>query len=131
MTNWISFLSDDAMLRAIFGDELPTLQQVDIHEVVLHWDGSRVLLRFDLAEFPKSPPKKWKASGFNRVQLKLLAVGIHDFSIEGWCSQCRCSIRVFSAGKTIGLQTEEGKVKIMLTTDFLLLDGISAYHDQL
>lgn len=128
MTNWTDFLTDADGLRAIFGDELPTLNQVDLHEVIMHRDGPRVVLRFDLSEFPINPPKKWVQAGYSCVQLKLVAVGIREFFVEGWCSECKCNIVIGSRGKSVELCVESEFVKIKIVADFLVFDGVSAYR---
>lgn len=130
MTIWADFLTDSAALYAIYGDELPALSQIDLHEILLHRDGARVSFRFDLPDFPKAPPKKWKESGFNRVQLKLLVVGIRDVSIKGWPPEGNCNFVIFSNGQSISLKVEDGGLSVHLDADYLCLDGVSAYRSE-
>jgi hypothetical protein len=126
-TAWLDLLSDASAIRAIFGDQIPTLEDIDVHEVVLHRDGPRVLLRFDLQQFPTNPPRKWELAGFNRVQLKLLAVGVRELSIVGLQSECKLSLSLFEDGSLIRIRTRKGEMKIDIAADCLLIDSVSAY----
>jgi hypothetical protein len=129
MTSWIGFLVDATTLYAIFDTELPTLEGVDVHEIVLNRDGPRVSLRFDLSQYPKLPPKKWQISGFNKVQLTLMAVGVHALSISGWKTQCKLNLEVSAEGNIVRLHTHDGPVKIDISAESLILERIIAYID--
>ncbi len=80
MAHWTDLLLDAAPIRAIFGDAPPSLRGVDLHEVVVSWDGPSVSLRLDTAEFPASPPPKW--AKLNTVQLTLYASGVETMSMS-------------------------------------------------
>ncbi len=128
MKFWADFLSDKTALSAIYGDDVPELWKVNLHELMLHRDGPTASFRLDLASFPKAPPKKWSASGFNCVQLKILAIGVRDLSIAGWCIENQCDISVFSKGESLGIKIDEEGLNVSLKADHLVLDGISAYR---
>jgi Immunity protein 50 len=80
MAHWTDLLEDAAPIRAIFGDAPPSLHGVDLHEVVVSWDGPSVSLRLDTAEFPASPPPKW--AKLNTVQLTLEAFPVETMSMS-------------------------------------------------
>jgi hypothetical protein len=80
MAHWTDLLEDAAPIRAIFGDAPPSLRGVDLHEVVVSWDGPSVSLRLDTAEFPASPPPKW--AKLNTVQLTLEAFSVETMSMS-------------------------------------------------
>ena len=80
MAHWTDLLEDAAPIRAIFSDAPPSLRGVDLHEVVVSWDGPSVSLRLDTAEFPASPPPKW--AKLNTVQLTLEAFSVETMSMS-------------------------------------------------
>jgi hypothetical protein len=80
MAHWTDLLEDAAPIKAIFGDAPPSLRGVDLHEVVVSWDGPSVSLRLDTAEFPASPPPKW--STLNTVQLTLEVGPVETMSMS-------------------------------------------------
>lgn len=129
MKSWLELLVDANPILAIYGEDVPTLDSIDLHEIVLHRDGPRALLRFDLQHFPKCPPKKWVAAKFNRVQLKLLAVGIHQLSISGLQPKCVLNLSVTDSNGLICLHADKGEMKFDIVADNLLIDSVSAYHD--
>lgn len=53
--NWVRLLENPVVIRSIFGDTIPSLSGVDIHEFRLRRDGSSVGVRFNLSEFPGGP----------------------------------------------------------------------------
>jgi hypothetical protein len=130
MTSWLDFLLDSTPIRKIYGGDIPNLEGIDFHEIVLNRDGPRVLLRFDFQQFPVNPPKKWKLAGYNRLQLRLLAVGIHEISLIGLTSECKLNLDITNSDGLIRIQTQEGDMKINILADSLLVDHISAYRDQ-
>jgi hypothetical protein len=93
--SWLDLLSDDKPIRSIFGETIPTLEGADLHEVSLHHDGPRVMLRFDLADFPKTPPRKWVIQGANTVQLELMLLGTEDLEIRGWSTKMGTHVSMF------------------------------------
>lgn len=82
--SWVDLLVDNRGLRAVFGDTDPVLEWVDIHEVRLDRHGVTLFVRFDLAEYPSPPPKKWAALEANTVQVELALSSIQNVTIEGW-----------------------------------------------
>lgn len=129
MKNWIDLISNTASVRAIYGQVVPTFAHVDLHEVVLNRDGPRVLLRFNLAEFPDKPPPKWVASEFNRVQMKLLVVGVKELDISGLQTNCQLDLVLFREGSLIRIRADNGAVRLNIAADDVLVSDISAYRD--
>ena len=125
--SWTKLLTDINKISAIFGDQEPSLKSVNLHEITLNRDGPKVVLRFDLPDFPKSSPKKWRQAGFNCVQIQLMALSIHDLKIEGLDSECKCSIHISAKKELLSLSIDENKLNVYLTADHLLIDKISAY----
>jgi hypothetical protein len=66
-------------------DSVVGLDRVELHELILHRDGPRLQLRFDLPRFPDHPPSRWQA-GANTVQVTLDLWIIEDFLLEGWAT---------------------------------------------
>ncbi|WP_179107061.1 Imm50 family immunity protein [Variovorax sp. KK3] len=128
MTHWTDLLVDAAPVRAIYGSSPPLLEGVDLHEMSLHRDGPRLLLRFDLHGFPDHPPAKWSASGLNRVQMRLLAVGVENLQISGFSSNMRMDLRIVKEGPLVRLCGQNEHAKFGLRTEFVMVDGISAYR---
>lgn len=130
MNNWLEFISDAAPLKAVYGQDIPSLHGVDFHGIDIHRDGPRVLLRFDLPEFPSHPPKKWVAAGFNRVQLRLLAIGVNDFQMVGLQPQCRLALGMTKENGFIRLLADGPGMKIDMSVEHLLVEGVSAYRNE-
>jgi hypothetical protein len=128
--NWLDCLVDASPIRAIFGDDIPSLRNVNLHQITLNRDGPSVLLRFDLIEFPTSPPKKWKTSGFNCVQLVLMLIGVQRLSIAGWNSNCRCDLTIFRENQYVIIRSETKEIAIDFLADNVTINNISAYCNQ-
>ena len=132
MNSWFELLTDAVPLRAIYGSEIPLLKNIILHSVEIHRDGPSIQLRFDFQEYPKQPPKKWIAAEFNRVQLKLSASCIHSLQIIGMQSECLLNLNVIKESGLIRIYSEESVgMKIDVSAEFLMIDQISAYRDEL
>ena len=129
MSDWTRFLADARTIDSIFGAEVPSLNNVDLHELVLHRDGPKALLRFDLAEFPRIPPAKWVAARYNRVQLRLAAI-VGNVSIEGWGTRCRLDVSIERVDGVIRMRADSHRIKISIDATALLLEAVSAYRDE-
>lgn len=129
MRKWISYLADASPVRAIYGSDCPDLELISLHELVLHRDGPRAVLRFDLKEFPNTPPKKWAAAGYNTVQVVLTAYRIEHLSILGWGTNVTINLEIQSDGSLIRLLGVGEAVKFEFIAAGLRVDKISAYRD--
>ncbi|MGC4744303.1 Imm50 family immunity protein [Micromonospora sp. DT201] len=127
MSGWVDLLSESHGIRAIYGEDLPALTSVDLHELVLHRDGPRATLRFDLSQFPKSPPKKWADQGFNVVQVQLTLVDVLHLTMVGWTTRALLDINVERMGKALSLRANNGPVGINIDARWLVLSHLSAY----
>lgn len=125
--SWTDFLIDKSKIISIYGNKIPSLQEVDLHEVILNRDGPRIVLRFDLPEFPDSPPKKWLALGFNRVQVQLMVLNIHELAIENFSTECKCNIIIYPEKDFFSLIINDNGMKINVVGEHLILNEISAY----
>lgn len=112
---------------AIYGQDVPSLHGVDFHGLELRRDGPALLLRFDLPDYPKHPPQKWAAE-FNRVQLRLLALGVRDFKMVGLQRSCRLAVGVVKNDEQIRLLGNGPGMPFEVSADHLLVDGVSAYR---
>ena len=82
--NWVELLTNPVVIRSIYGEVIPSLSGVDIHEFRLHREGASAMIRFNLSEFPEDPPKKWVSSGLDTVQIELSIDEIDFLSIREW-----------------------------------------------
>ena len=126
--SWTTLLTDKSPIESIFGEERPSLSNIDLHEIIIHRDGPKVTLVFDLDSYPKSPPKKWVVGEFNKVQIKLSAFSVQELSINQFHTKNITSLDIFQDGEFICLTTnKEPSLKIL--AEYLVLDKISAYYD--
>jgi hypothetical protein len=129
MTNWTDLLLDAAPVKAIFGPKLPTLEAIDLHGILLHRDGPRVELWFNLQEFPEHPPKKWV--DFNRVQIQLVATSVQKLEIAGLQTNIKVDLSIYKDGPLIRLHADNGLVRFDIGAEFVSVQRISAYLERL
>jgi Immunity protein 50 len=131
MTDWTQLLVDPRAVRAIFGETCPSLDGVELHEVVLDRDGPTVSLRFDLRDFPTDPPTKWREAGFNRVQVSLQAIGVRELDIRGLLTEPTLDLSTFRDCELVHVRGTTDGMLIDLAADFLAVtsDSVSAYLD--
>lgn len=125
--DWIDLLLDAMSLKALFGTSLPSLNNVNLHEITLDRDGPRVLLRFDLDDFPKTPPKKWVDAGYTRVQLVIAAFVVHEVLISGWNTTNKVDMKVEKIGDLIAVSAKNDAVSFTIKAEFFNLRSVSGY----
>ena len=128
--DWLDVVVDARPIQAIYGERVPLLISVVLHEVSLHRDGPRVIVRFDLPEFPVNPPRKWVAQQFNVAQLKLIFDGIHDISLQGWSTNPVVDISIIRAGDRVKASVSSAAVQINIDCDAVLVSSISGYQSR-
>lgn len=78
---WVHLVDDAAPLAATFGDLSIITPTVTLHELTVVREGPAVQLRIDVAEFPASPPAKWRND--NTVQVTLSLEGVTGLRLTG------------------------------------------------
>jgi len=126
--NWTNWLGNNKQMKMMFS-EPPSLVNVLLHEVRLLIDGQVMYVRFDLGSFPNSPPLKWVASGFNRVQMTLGLLGISETQISGWSLINIGSIKFTNEGETIRFLFENNESYITCAARFANIVSLTGYCD--
>lgn len=125
--SWLTGVDNSAFLASLFPGGGPSLAQVNLHEVQLNRDGPTVLLRFDLDTFPTNPPPKWRASGFNTVQVRLMGIGMHRFSLSGWGTTQFGPLSILTSARGVEVRFTSGEVTLDACFHVLRIDGVSGY----
>lgn len=128
MSHWTEVVGESEKVKAIFANTVPNLTSVDLHEIVLHRDGPRAILRFDFSTYPTLPPKKWQIQRFNKVQIQLMCVGLSAVSINGWKKTCTIDLTLQREDRGIRLTGSDGQVTIEIVADCVIVADISAYR---
>ncbi|MEI7378206.1 Imm50 family immunity protein [Dickeya chrysanthemi] len=128
MIDWTDFLIDKMKVSSIFGDERPCLNNVDLHEVLFHRDGPKVVLRFNLDSYPLKPPKKWVLNKYNTVQLQLSCIDVKDVSLSGWVeTKYLSSISIFKSDGLINVCVKSEPFSLNIVSSFLDVSSVTAY----
>ena len=125
MATWLDLVSRAEGLRAIFGATIPRLDAIRLHEIRVHRDGPTVTLRFDLAEFPASPPRRWHP-GFDVVQIELAFGDVSAIALARFGRDDVGRLRI-DPGLAVELLVDEAPT-LRLACSFAYLHGISAYQ---
>lgn len=127
--SWISVIDSSQFLATLYPDGDPSLESVRLHGVTLEQNGPSFRIRFDLNDFPSSPPRKW-TPGSNRVQVTLLGVGVRQLSITGWTANNvgRLRIRRMDTGVRVDFVCAGASFDVEL--DHVRVDAVSAYRDE-
>lgn len=128
MSHWFELLVNSQSIKSIYGDETPSLKNVDVHSLLLHRDGPKLSMKFNLNEYPSSPPKKWNAQEFNTVQIVLSFLDLKSVEMSGWVDTIySVDINIsFENGRVI-LKVVDGDFKLAAESIFLDLESITAY----
>ena len=120
-------VSNPVLIKAVLGTD-PSLKQIDLFEIIFDRDGPTVCFRFDIQEFPSSPPEKWNKAGYNRAQLTLSCIGVREITQQGWGTHNVADLTIEDGGSAKIVRVEGNTIKLRLVSDFLNVDKISAYR---
>lgn len=128
MNSWIDTLVDKKKLTSIFNDEEPSLYNVDIHDIIFHRDGPRISIRFNLRDYPSSPPKKWILQKYNTVQLQLTAIDVKDVTLSGWSkTNYLVNLNVSMENGCVCIRAKDDVFELYIKSSFLDVSSVSAY----
>ncbi|WP_336243268.1 Imm50 family immunity protein [Enterobacter cloacae] len=128
MNSWIDTLVDKKKLTSIFNDEEPSLYNVDIHDIIFHRDGPRISIRFNLRDYPSSPPKKWILQKYNTVQLQLTAIDVKDVTLSGWSkTNYLVNLNVSMENGFVCIRAKDDVFELYIKSSFLDVSSVSAY----
>jgi hypothetical protein len=128
--SWIDIVSNNKFLKMLFPNSDPSLDAIRLHEVILHQDGPKVSLRFDLNEYPALPPSKWQVTGSNTVQVCLDGIGVKALTISGWAVDNIGYLAIESHSGAVKVVFNANECQIVAIFDFLSLQRVSAYHNR-
>lgn len=58
MKLWTEYLVSSKYIDSIYHENKPSLNNVDIHEIIFHRDGPKVSIRMSLNEYPETPSQE-------------------------------------------------------------------------
>lgn len=129
MEDWTDILLDPRTIRAIFGDQSPSLLGVELHRIDVTRDGPMVGLTFNVRDFPLDPPPKWREAGFNCVQIRLRGIGVQELHVDGITTNPTVDVVLTRVGTLVRVQATGEGVSIDLTAGWVDVasDAVSAY----
>jgi hypothetical protein len=89
-----------------------------------------VSLRFDLNKYPAHPPAKWHAAKGNTVQVRLVGVGVQEFTLRGWTSNNIGCLALDEQVNGIVAKFESVECRMTAAFDNLRVDSVTAYRDE-
>lgn len=119
--SWISQLYGSEFLSLLFPGEPPSLESVELHEIRLERDGPVMRLRFELPDFPASPPRKWVDQKFNAVQVEIMSIGVCSVSLNGWSHINMVSVQLTEEGRGTRLRVQGNTVVVDATFEHIRL----------
>ena len=112
---WYELAENPQAISELYSD-VPSLESVHLIEVSLHRDGTRMSLKVALPRFPDKPPARWKAQGYNTVQVQLDFWTLQTILINGWSTDNFVDIHILpDANKQIDLQIVSSHCSIEAT----------------
>ncbi|MFY0575471.1 Imm50 family immunity protein [Cystobacter fuscus] len=128
--DWIDSIGGAEFLRKLFSQP-PSLHGVRVIDFGLQQDGPRVLISFDLNEYPDEPPAKWVQAQANRVQIRLMGIGVRELELRGWSANNIADIKVTAAAPdAVALICHGDGFFLKAIFDHLAIDRVSAYRDE-
>jgi hypothetical protein len=129
--SWIDLVDNNYFLRMLYPSGDPSLDAIQMHEIVLHQDGPTVSLRFNLNEYPATPPAKWRSAQANTVQLRIAGTGVRQLVLTGWSTTNIGQLTIMKASGVVVVEFDGGDSRLNASFDFLSVESVDAYHHDL
>lgn len=128
MHSWLDLVDGSEFLAGLFEDDVPSLHRVELHEIILHRDGPKLTLRFDLQEFPKTVPPQWRRAGYNTLQITLSMIGLRSIVLSGWATQVTGPLRI-APDDALGVRVhfDSSSMSLGAAAPYIHLDRVSPY----
>jgi hypothetical protein len=104
---WYELAENPRAISELYND-VPSLQGVDVKEVILHRDGPRMSLKANLPRFPEPPPARWQLRGYNTAQIQLDCWVLESIQIAQWSTNNLVDIHLET--------TANGKILLNITS---------------
>jgi hypothetical protein len=124
--DWTAAVANPQALAQLPGDV--GAQPVDLHEVIVHRDGPRVRLRFDVAAVPQPLPARWDGDA-NRTQVQLACFGVSALTLSGFTTTMCGRLTMRPAAGAWEVEFRAGDVVLTLHTSLVRVESLSGYHD--
>lgn len=126
---WIDYLEDVRSLNAIYGDHIPSLKNVLLHEIkIVTGIDIQCYVRFDLATIPLVFPRKWASEKVNAVQIDmcLMSSQIDSFKAEGGEMLGDIQIELEGNSKSV-VFVADGKIIFKIRSKWISVRSITGY----
>ena len=128
MDRWYNYVESIESLKSIYGEDIPSLKEIKVKEIIFYQDGPRIVSKIDLPVLPKSLPVKWKAKGYNTISIELQFIEISKLSFIDWKLINRCSVEILKKSEILHV-TFSGDITLNLECKWLHVNSISAYEN--
>jgi Immunity protein 50 len=126
---WNQNVEDDTSLRSIYGDAIPPLHNVLLHDIKIVYGAElSCFIRFDLAVMPKIIPDKWKRKGVNTVQLILALISAEVVHFYSAGVDMVGDIEIEKAGESKKISFRAiGNIVFEIRAKWMMINSISGY----
>jgi hypothetical protein len=129
---WSSLVENSESLRAIYGNESPSLKDIQFHEInIVNGADIQCNLRFDIKELPPRIPEAWMSRHVNAVQinLNLINVEIVNFEYSGGRLLGNLDIQLKGNSKQVSF-TIFNRVVFVIKAKWLYVSAITGYSKE-
>ena len=125
----IDVFDNSAVIRGIYKEQIPSLNNVEIHEInIVNGEDLICNIRFDLSEYPSEPPLKWKQAEYNtsQISLKLIGSQITAIDLKRRINKGNLVLESEDGEKVLKFIQDSGP-NIIIKCKWVYIDGITGY----
>lgn len=125
--NWYELALNPQAVSQLYA-ETPLLEGVELVEVVLHRDGPKLQMKFNIPQLPDHPPDRWIRNGYNAAQMQLDFFDVAEVQMLGWSTSNQVDVKIDrNAEGRIGLKVEGGPCSMSASSGFFRIAHVSGY----
>jgi hypothetical protein len=125
--SWANWLNDDRKIKAVYGDETPSLSDLVFSSVNAVTDQRKVVIDIIVAA-PERPPKEWVWHGYDAVSIEITFHAVSDYRMAWTGAQLgRCALNIEKAAAGGHVQLVGEGLELTLTYQFASVLKLSPF----
>ena len=124
---WLNNIENKEKLSAIFKEDIPSLNDVIVKELKLHYNGPLIEMRIELKDYPINPPKKWIINKYNKVDLVFQLIEVKFISITKWNNINLCDLCMSKENDEL-IIVSNGDCVFKLVANWIRIETISPFQ---
>jgi hypothetical protein len=127
--SWLDVVDNPEQLFAAFGGQVPSLDGIEVRDVLLRFEDPSMTVRLNLADYPSAPPSAWRTRHANTVTAQFTFLPVRDIAATRWGWNGEANLSLARDGDGVRVRVDGPERQLSARADRVLM-SVSAYIDE-